>query len=332
MKKILFTILFLSMLANFTFPQHEVTIGYRRVTFFNPGNPGSFSLQIGNIKVKTSASETEYRFNNFLEPDSMFTPMSDIYKYLESDIIDLPKGKSTISFEWKFSSLNISNVLRSDSILKIEHQIYDIDLGKVIAVPLILKVGNETPVYDTSAGRFRKEFIKYGTRTFELNSSNERQVVFRIKINPDELLSSRKIKCYSENTSISYDDTSEYLSDNPFAKVKLPHEVSNINLYASDSPSIPKNFILYQNYPDPFNPTTEVRYSIPSESWVILRVYNLIGQMIAELVNGDQSAGDYSYTFDGSNLPSGIYLEVFQARSLENSQSVNLVRKMVLMK
>ena len=120
--------------------------------------------------------------------------------------------------------------------------------------------------------------------------------------------------------------------DNPFLKVKLPFKVTNFNSFSNDSVSAPKNFLLYQNYPDPFNPTTEINYSIPSESLVTLGIYNLIRQLITGLVNGEQNAGEYSVSFDDSNLPLGIYLDVFQARSLTSNQSVNLVRKMILVK
>ena len=113
-------------------------------------------------------------------------------------------------------------------------------------------------------------------------------------------------------------------------KVKLPFKVTNFNSFSNDSVLAPKDFLLYQNYPDHFNPTTEINYSIPGESLVTLRIYNLIGQLITGLVNGEQNAGEYSVSFDGSNLPLGIYLDVFQARSLISNKSVNLVWKMIL--
>ncbi len=62
------------------------------------------------------------------------------------------------------------------------------------------------------------------------------------------------------------------------------------------------------NYPNPFNPTTTIRYSVISTGKVNLTIYNLLGQRVAVLVNSRQSAGQYAVKFDGRNLSSGIYI------------------------
>ncbi len=75
----------------------------------------------------------------------------------------------------------------------------------------------------------------------------------------------------------------------------------------------PQGFALYQNYPNPFNPTTTIKYSIPANAGVetlhatSLRIYNILSEEIATLVNEKQSPGNYSVQFDASNLPSGVY-------------------------
>jgi hypothetical protein len=74
-----------------------------------------------------------------------------------------------------------------------------------------------------------------------------------------------------------------------------------------------KQFRLHQNYPNPFNPSTRIRYDIPAASRVRLTVYNLIGQLVATLVNEEQHSGYYEVTFDATNLPSGLYMYRLQA-------------------
>ncbi|MDP4196139.1 MAG: YCF48-related protein [Bacteroidota bacterium] len=87
-----------------------------------------------------------------------------------------------------------------------------------------------------------------------------------------------------------------------------------------------KSFELTQNYPNPFNPSTTIKYSVPNEGKVSLKVYNLLGEEVATLVNQNQSAGTYSVNFDASSLSSGIY---FYQLSSGNNVSV---KKMMLVK
>ena len=69
----------------------------------------------------------------------------------------------------------------------------------------------------------------------------------------------------------------------------------------------PISFKLNQNYPNPFNPTTTISYSIPKSSYVTLKVYDILGNEVSTLVNGERSAGNYRLKFDGSKLASGVY-------------------------
>jgi hypothetical protein len=87
-----------------------------------------------------------------------------------------------------------------------------------------------------------------------------------------------------------------------------------------------RTFSLKQNYPNPFNPATTVSVDIAKESFVSLKVYNLLGQEIATLANGTLQPGSYQYRFDASRLPSGMY--VYQLRAGDFVQS----RKMMLTK
>lgn len=74
----------------------------------------------------------------------------------------------------------------------------------------------------------------------------------------------------------------------------------HVNIY-------PENFFLFQNYPNPFNPTTTIKYSIPKASFVVIKIYDIIGEEVATLVNAQKPSGNYSVKFDASNLSSGIY-------------------------
>ena len=101
-------------------------------------------------------------------------------------------------------------------------------------------------------------------------------------------------------------------------------EVVNIDKF--DGSQIVKEFELSQNYPNPFNPGTTIRFALPEAVDVSLKVYDLSGRLVAELMQGMQNAGKYEVEFDGTDLSSGIYLYVLKAGSFKQ------VKRMILLK
>lgn len=93
---------------------------------------------------------------------------------------------------------------------------------------------------------------------------------------------------------------------------------------------IPSKFVLQHNYPNPFNPTTEISYGLPAKAHVDLRVYNLTGQQVAQLVNKVQSAGYHSVTFNSESLASGVY--IYQLKGTSGDQTFTQTYKMTLLK
>ncbi|MHB8851839.1 MAG: T9SS type A sorting domain-containing protein [Ignavibacteriaceae bacterium] len=90
--------------------------------------------------------------------------------------------------------------------------------------------------------------------------------------------------------------------------------------------NIPMKFELSQNYPNPFNPSTIIKYSVPKGQLVTLKVYNMLGQEVATLVNNQQNAGNYEVTFNADRLASGIYFYTLNAGSFVST------KKMILLK
>ncbi|MGC9364957.1 MAG: T9SS type A sorting domain-containing protein, partial [Fidelibacterota bacterium] len=93
-------------------------------------------------------------------------------------------------------------------------------------------------------------------------------------------------------------------------------------------PNSLEKFVLNSNYPNPFNSNTKIEYSLQNSDKVKLRIYDITGKLVKTLVNENQNSGKYSVNFDGSNLPSGIYLYRLNA---ENSK-VSKTGKMTLLK
>jgi len=114
-----------------------------------------------------------------------------------------------------------------------------------------------------------------------------------------------------------------------FGKMGTQDVINNITQFEN---TIPINFNLEQNYPNPFNPSTVIRYSIPrstelySVSQTTLKIYDILGNEIATLVNEPQKAGFYEVKFDAQNLSSGIYFYRLQSGNFSQSKKMILVK------
>ena len=110
-------------------------------------------------------------------------------------------------------------------------------------------------------------------------------------------------------------------------------DYSTISVYQNTSTDVaqagselPSSYELGQNYPNPFNPSTMINFSIPESGLVTLKVFNVLGQEIAELVNDVKSAGNYEVSFDASNLTTGMYVYKIQTGNYSATKKMLLVK------
>jgi type IX secretion system substrate protein len=88
----------------------------------------------------------------------------------------------------------------------------------------------------------------------------------------------------------------------------------------------PEEFNVAQNYPNPFNPETNITFGIPEANFVTLTVYNISGEKVATLVKDQLSAGSYTAKFEGSSLPSGVYVYRINAGSYSETKRMLLIK------
>lgn len=93
-----------------------------------------------------------------------------------------------------------------------------------------------------------------------------------------------------------------------------------------DEEIIPATFKIEQNYPNPFNPSTVIRFSVPENSNVSLKIYDTLGKEIITLLNEDKDAGWYDVHFDASGLASGVYLYRITAGSFISTKKMTLIK------
>ena len=111
--------------------------------------------------------------------------------------------------------------------------------------------------------------------------------------------------------------------DNTFGSMGTHPFVTDVNEIPGSTPT---TFALEQNFPNPFNPSTKINFSLPVEGFVTLDVYNSIGQKVATLVNETKTAGTYAVNFNASDLTSGIYFYKISSGNFSET------KKMILLK
>lgn len=108
---------------------------------------------------------------------------------------------------------------------------------------------------------------------------------------------------------------------------KIFRSITPVILVTVDEPSAQiLTYSLEQNYPNPFNPTTTIRFSVPERSFVTLKVFNILGNEVAELVNGNISAGEYEIPFNASELSSGVYFYKITAGNYSHTNKMLLLK------
>ena len=110
-----------------------------------------------------------------------------------------------------------------------------------------------------------------------------------------------------------YADNNEHFNSDPIGKGRIA--------------SLPTDdYKLFQNFPNPFNPTTRISYNIKKEGTVMLSVFNLVGQEVAMLVYEKQSPGNYEVEFNATDLTSGVYLYKLQINGFTSVKRMTVIK------
>lgn len=133
------------------------------------------------------------------------------------------------------------------------------------------------------------------------------------------------------NASLRLGGNEIVLRENGETQIVEPQQQVVLNFSGKNEP--PQDYALVQNYPNPFNPVTTIKYQLPVESKISLTIYNILGQVVQVLIEGVQSAGYKSATWNANNFPDGVYFYRLDAISKNPAgKSFTQVRKMLLIK
>ncbi len=187
-------------------------------------------------------------------------------------------------------------------------------------------------------GKFDDNFdVRLDAKKIALSFSGWKEIHFNINENEFKVISKTPGEGFSVLENEAMGVQISYLTGKDFAPGKIETGVAmiserpnkelkqeNADYYSGTDPE--ESYFKTKNYPNPFNPTTTINYTLKNATYVRITVYDRLGREIVVLVDENQSEGEYNVEFDGSNLPSGIYFY-----RIKTSEKIE-VRKMVLAK
>ena len=194
-------------------------------------------------------------------------------------------------------------------------------------VRVIIRNKSLSTDYNALMRESRKEIGEGQIYNLEVKNLTEQELVFKI----ENLAAYQNYFVYLVDERLS---NSIQLSTGTEIKLTAAVKSNNYRLLigtqqfidANKGSLAPTKFALYQNYPNPFNPTTTIRYSIPKESRVSIKIFDLLGNEIMTLLDEEKSPGNYEIEVDSKNLASGVYVYKLQTRIFAESKKMILLR------
>jgi len=165
------------------------------------------------------------------------------------------------------------------------------------------------------------QWVVYQANTPYASSLDTGYVDVEISMTAGNTTGSFNIGYFVSNAALDFGDSSYYA-----VTLENPIEIGGTRVDNAIEKNLPKQFRLRQNYPNPFNPTTTIAFDLPSAGMTTLKVYNLLGEEVASLVNEYKEAGSYQIQFDAANLGSGIYYYKIRSGNFEAIKKLAITR------
>ena len=220
-------------------------------------------------------------------------------KYDRNDLLDYFITLSTIKTTFR------TNVLKILAGMYLQDNEYEKALNLYDEI-----IKSDQNNYEGVSARFEKFFAALNYKKDKGTASKLLSEISSLKLTEEELISQKEFAAYLLNETDSNN--------------KLNKESNETN--SSIVSGIPKEYSLDQNYPNPFNPSTIINYSIKDAGLVKIKIYDILGNEIAELVNKIQEPSNHSIEFNASNLPSGVYVYTLQVNGYLASKKMLLLK------
>jgi photosystem II stability/assembly factor-like uncharacterized protein len=268
------------------------------------------------LKLTWSSVLNADTYRAMVSQDTLFTNIIIDDSTLTTPAKDISSLKYGMKYYWKVRAKNIANVSSYSPVW---------NFTTILPTPEALNAA------------------AYGIRKVKLSWTDkaDNESGFILERNTDKEVGYKLIDTLKANVTNYIDSTVSLATTyiyrlkafTQFATSEYTAEASVTTLTSvADLKGIPTEYALIQNFPNPFNPSTVIRYSLPTESKVRIAVFNSLGQTVNELVNNVQPGGYYEEVFNAGNLPSGIYIYSIMLQSTDGKNNYSSVKKMILLK
>ena len=265
---------------------------------FTSGREGVVSIDSADFYFAIGDIEVDGHPVDFIEiADTIpVNDLSALNEYLVTEPIGVSDNSSFVySVQYGINdSLSAAQVMIDDRFVNYKVQLIDANTGEIIGE------------YDNVT--YNEENIyEYGNISYQVNTQGIGNRTVRLRLIVDD------------NFATGYSMGKIYSDEYVLGKTN----VQQINFSGKEPVT---SYNLFQNYPNPFNPNTTIKYEIPKDGLVTLKIYDILGAEVATLVNEERSAGRYEVNFDASSLASGVYIYRLNVNDYAN------VKKMILLK
>ncbi|MCZ2268249.1 MAG: T9SS type A sorting domain-containing protein [Ignavibacteriales bacterium] len=217
------------------------------------------------------------------------------------------------TYQWVLAPTSSSSTLQIDIAWQENAQVDYTELSNRLELPFILSEAELLTATHSALGDIKSELMINDGIISELNKNEWIELGFSI---PPTIDGMQRSFVFVSNGR--YEHIIERYKYNVSGKNQL--------LKNSAESSRPLEYRLEQNYPNPFNPTSTINYSVKENGYVRLKVYDIIGNEVAELLNGNLTAGNYSVEFNAGELPSGVYIYSIQVNNFFDSKKMILIK------
>jgi hypothetical protein len=291
-------------------PKGELLVGgeiHRAAEIADTSDNSYLRIELSEpIVTLTNGEEVKIPFKSYNYLDTLELTTENIFDYLQTELVNIPNNVQSLTFKVEIKASQPDTL--SDGTLNTNPQ----TPFKTINFGLLAKDDSSHILLDNIGNRLLNNLsgLHHYSREFTVNALMLRRKNVRVipNINLSGTFNQSNLYFTLVNVSIEGDGIG-----------KGSPETDNNNM-------TPTEFSLEQNFPNPFNLTTQIRYSVVEDGLVTLKVYDVLGREVAVLVTEEKPAGNYELKFDASNLSSGIYFYTISAGNFHQTKKTILLK------